>query len=85
MARLEDARLIGAHLEEADLSGAHLERAELSGANLTETHLYKTHLEGAYLLGAKGLHWAYIGQAHVDDETLLPDDLRLALARRRSS
>ena len=67
--------LSGANLRGANLSAADLTNAILRNANLKDANLKGTILKGADLRGAKGLTKQQVGEAIIDDETLLPDYL----------
>ena len=90
-ANFRGAALVGADLVGADLGRAALWRANLRGANLWKANLAEATLEGAYLEGAKlkgadlwganldeakGLTWAQLKEARLDDKTVLPDYLK---------
>lgn len=70
-ARLRGARLRGTRLRGAQLSLADLKAADLSGADLRGACL-----QGADLDGVLGLTWEQVEQAHIDDDTRLPDYLQ---------
>ncbi len=91
-ANLRDARLEGAflrfsHLEKANLGKAHLEGADLvfvhlEGVSFREAHLEEAvlvgaHLEGADLQYAIGLTKEQIESAIIDENTKLPDYLKV--------
>jgi len=77
------ARLSEANLQGASMAQAHLEEADLVNANLRETHLWDAYLRGANLQGAylfkanlehADLLRANLQGAHMDEDTILPDD-----------
>jgi uncharacterized protein YjbI with pentapeptide repeats len=82
-ANLSWANLNGADLSAADLSAAGLSAAGLSGADLQAARLFmadlsEARLNGADLRGATVTAHQLI-QAHIDDSTLLDDDVRAEL------
>ena len=81
-ARLEKAELFDVNLEGADLSMAHLQDANLRMANLAGANLRMANLTGADLnkvnlngadLFVSILHGANLGQAKLNEDTILPD------------
>ena len=70
-AQLYEANLEGAILQNTDLRGAWLWKARLAGAVLDGARL-----EGADLTGASGLSVAQLQNAHLDDKTKLPENVR---------
>lgn len=67
--------LTDATLVRANLSGADLTNASLRGADLRDALLTGTILKGADLRGVKNLTAAQLGEAIIDERTLLPADL----------
>ena len=78
VADLSVADLSGADLSVADLSVADLSRADLRGTNLS-----RADLRGTNLSEARGLTKDQIASAIIDEETVLPDDLRELLTHRK--
>jgi hypothetical protein len=81
-AKLNQAHLEGAHLNQAHLEGAilwevHLEGAHLEGAHLEGADLWEAHLEGANLNEARDLTQEQLDAAIGDDETEVPDHLKV--------
>jgi len=79
-ANLTKANLTGADLRGANLTFATLEGSALTGATLDEVDLSNAKLFGALIEGldlskAKGLEWAQVLDAHLDEATVLPDYL----------
>jgi uncharacterized protein YjbI with pentapeptide repeats len=92
--------LSGAHLTDANLDGAHLTDTNLDGANLTDANLTDVNLSGADLSGAS-FSWAdlsgsdlsgalnlsqqQVEVARGNEETKLPDHLKLPASWSQSS
>jgi len=74
---LEKANLGKAHLEGADLMFVHLEGVSFREAHLEEAVLVGAHLEGADLQYAIGLTKEQIESAIIDENTKLPDYLKV--------
>lgn len=71
------ANLKNANLEGADLSGTVLAEADLSGADLKDTELYETWLNSANLEGALNLTPEQLEDANIDQNTRLPDYIKI--------
>lgn len=77
---LEGANLAGADLSGADLTKANLIRADLSNAKLVSANLSYSTLTGAILRSAnltdaQGLSWHDLLAAHLDENTIFPDNM----------
>lgn len=75
-ANLKDADLRGADLSGARLDGAILWRADVRGAFVRGTSLKETHLERANLSGVTDLTTEALAEAIIDNNTVLPFDVR---------
>ena len=75
-ALLQKAMLQGANLRGALLQGALLQKAILQGANLQRAYLRGAYLQGADLRNTLDLTDGQLEQAHGDQHTLLPDNLK---------
>ena len=74
---LEGADLRGANLEGAFLGGANLQGADLRSANLQGAVLSGANLSGANLLTARYLTQEQLDQACGNEQTKLPDGLKI--------
>jgi hypothetical protein len=79
-ALLEGARMWRVTLRRADLSGAdlgwaHLQRGHMERCLLAGAHVYRAHLEGAFLGDVVGLEPANLATVYADAGTFLPPDV----------
>ncbi|MHB8069971.1 MAG: pentapeptide repeat-containing protein [Desulfobaccales bacterium] len=74
---LSGASLAQAQLKSAKLTNSNLTGANLGGANMADAWLEKTCLKGANLMGVSGLTEEQIKSAIIDENTKIPDYLKI--------